>query len=75
MADASPIGTPTYRIFHLNERGGISRAEVIDATNDADAVRQMQEMRSNHTIELWERARFIRKLSPANERPAVKSRA
>ena len=49
----------TYRVFHLDHRGAVCRAEIIDATSDVEACRIAASVKSPHGIALWERSRFL----------------
>lgn len=59
------IHRPLYRVFHLNHRGGIDRADIIEAIDDEDAIGRMHAMADDHAVELWDRARFVAKVEPS----------
>jgi len=56
---------PEYRLYCLNERGGISKSREISAGNDEDALAQARAMKLPVKCELWEGARMVAEL-PAN---------
>ncbi|MFG5121649.1 hypothetical protein [Methylorubrum sp. POS3] len=49
----------TYRVFYLDQRGVVCRAEVIDASSDVEACRIAATLESDYGIVLWERSRFL----------------
>jgi hypothetical protein len=48
-----------YVIYCVNERGGFSRSEWIDADDDADALSQAREMKLDQDCEVWLRDRKV----------------
>jgi hypothetical protein len=56
---------PAYRHYRLDGSGSISKAEWIEASDDADAVRQVQEKKLSVASEIWDRDRRVAKLDAA----------
>jgi len=54
-----------YRIYFLDERGRIVRAEDIDCADDADASAQARARRHPHPIEIWQRNRLAGVVEPS----------
>ena len=54
-----------YVIYCLNERGGFSRSEWIDADNDADALIQARKLRLEQDCEVWLRDRMVGRVPAA----------
>ncbi len=61
-----------YRVFVLNEDGHVTRAEVIDADNDADAAEQAQSFANDSPIELWDRGRKVARFDKPGDKVAAK---
>ena len=54
MNGRDPYGLSPYRIFPTNGRGRISSTpQVIEAADDASAIRTAQELIGSDTAELW----------------------
>lgn len=56
---------PAYRHYRLDGAGNISNAEWFEATDDADAVRQVREKNLPVASEIWDRNRRVAKIDPA----------
>ena len=56
---------PSYRHYRLDGAGRISKAEWFEASDDADAVRQVQEKKLPVASEIWERNRRVAKIGAA----------
>lgn len=56
---------PAYRHYRLDGSGSISKAEWIEASDDADAVRQVQEKKLSVASEIWDRDRRVAKVEAA----------
>ena len=56
---------PDYRLYCLDGAGKITRAEVIDAENDDDAVMIARAARKPVHCELWQRDRLVARIEPA----------
>lgn len=56
---------PAYRHYRLDGAGRISKAEWIEASDDADAVRQIQEKKLPVASEIWDRNRRVAKVEAA----------
>jgi hypothetical protein len=54
-----------YVIYCLNERGGFSRSEWIDADNDADALIQARKLSLEQDCEVWLRDRMVGRVPAA----------
>ncbi len=57
---------PEYRLYCLNERGGISTSHEIEAADDAAALGKAKAMKLPVYCELWEHGRIVAKLDPQN---------
>ena len=55
---------PEYRLYCLNERGGISKSHEIEAADDAAALDKARAMKLPVYCELWEHGRIVAKLEP-----------
>jgi len=53
-----------YRLYCLDGDGEYTKERLIGATDDSDAIAQVEIMQVQFQCELWERARFIVALSP-----------
>lgn len=56
---------PSYRLYRLDGAGKIVGADWLEATVDADALRQAHEQVDGTRFELWDRDRLICR-SPGN---------
>ena len=56
---------PEYRLYCLNGNGGFTRSHEIEATGDADALKQARALKLDVACELWNRNRLVAKLPPA----------
>ncbi len=50
---------PYYRLYCLNEAGRFYTCDEIDAPDDADAIRQAEELRPGVAAELWQQGRKV----------------
>jgi hypothetical protein len=57
-----------YRLYCLNDRGKFTKAQEINAADDADALNQAREMKLPVRCELWEHGRMIAELAPYSGR-------
>ena len=48
-----------YRIYRLNEEGGFSKVEEIEAISDAEAMARARAMRHRGLCEVWNRSRLV----------------
>ena len=48
-----------YVIYFLNDRGGFSRSDWLDAENDADALSQARQLKLDQDCEVWLRDRMV----------------
>jgi hypothetical protein len=53
-----------YRLYCLNEAGGIMKAEEIHALNDAEAITQVRAAKKRVSCELWDRDRLVANIPP-----------
>ena len=56
-----------YRIYFLDERGRIARAEDIDGADDAAASAQARSRRHPHYIEVWQSSRLAAVVEPCQD--------
>ena len=50
----------TYRLFRINDRNHVDGTpDVIEAPDDADAIRQAKALTRNRVVELWHRSRRV----------------
>ena len=62
---------PYYRLYHLDPfTGHIRTAEELFAADDVGAMYEVQQRRSDHPLELWERGRKVGRTDPAPEAAA-----
>jgi hypothetical protein len=52
---------PDYRVYFVGHDGRFAGVKEIECDSDSVAVEKAQEFMDGRDIELWERARFIRK--------------
>jgi len=50
---------PSYRHYRLDGAGSISKAEWIEASDDADAVQQVRDKNLPVASEIWDRNRRV----------------
>ena len=50
---------PSYRHYRLDGAGNISKAEWIEASDDADAVQQVRDKNLPVASEIWDRNRRV----------------
>jgi hypothetical protein len=53
-----------YRLYCLNESGGIMKAEEIHAGNDAEAISLAHAAKKPVSCELWDRDRLVATVPP-----------
>jgi hypothetical protein len=56
-----------YRLYCLDGLGGISKAEELEASNDAEAVVAAKAMKKSVKCELWQRERLVAIIPPETE--------
>jgi hypothetical protein len=56
---------PSYRHYRLDGAGNISEAEWFEASDDADAVKQVRDRKLPVASEIWERNRRIARIDAA----------
>jgi len=56
---------PSYRHYRLDGAGKISKAEWIEASDDADAVKQVRDRKLPVASEIWDRNRRVAKIEAA----------
>jgi len=54
---------PDYRVYFIGRDGHFLRAIDIQVASDQDAIAKALESRDGHEVEVWERTRFVRRLS------------
>jgi hypothetical protein len=54
--------TVAYRAYMVGEDGHFFNFEPIDATTDQEAIEKAKQFVDGHDIEVWERARFLKRL-------------
>jgi hypothetical protein len=55
---------PEYRLYCMNDRGGISKSHEINAQNDEQALDRARAMKLPVHCELWDHGRLVGKLPP-----------
>lgn len=65
VSGAGPMGE--YRIYFLDERGRIARAEDIESVDDSEASAQARERRHAHLIEVWQGSRLAAIVEPGRD--------
>lgn len=55
---------PEYRLYCINDRGGISKSHEISAPNDEEALVRARALKLAVKCELWEHSRLVAKLPP-----------
>ena len=58
----------TYRYYCLDSLGHLHGAEWFDATDDEDAVAQIEAQHADAKCEIWQGNRLVAKLAPARLR-------
>ena len=53
-----------YRAYKIGSDGRFKSAQVVQARDDAQAIRLSKSLAENCAIELWERTRFLRRIEP-----------
>ncbi len=53
---------PDYRLYLLNDRGHIHSAKDLQCSSDEEAVEKAEQFRDGRALELWQQARFIKKI-------------
>ena len=61
----NPAGSdvPDYRLYFFDDRGHIRHALEFECASDDEALEVVEQHRDGRDMELWHRARFIRKFS------------
>lgn len=54
----------TNRYYRLNSTGHLAYAQWLDATNDADAIAQVESKFPRERSEIWQGTRLVARLSP-----------
>jgi hypothetical protein len=54
---------PDYQVYFVGRDGHLLRAINIQVASDQDAIARALELRECHEVEVWERTRFVRRLS------------
>ena len=57
---------PYYRLYFHNRFGKFERAEEVDVADDAAALRRAREIDHAHCIEVWQQARRVGIVEPAD---------
>lgn len=70
MMDAEvAIKSTTYRLFWTNGAGRIvSAPDMLEADDDAEAVREAERLAQGRTVEVWDMARRVAMLNGAERR-------
>jgi hypothetical protein len=55
---------PTFRIYIVGRDGHFLDVKDIECVDDQEAIQKAQQVVDGHTLELWERGRFITRLAP-----------
>ena len=54
-----------YRIYSISKDGRIvAPPEIVESPDDSEAIEKARQFVDGHTIEIWERARFLIKIDP-----------
>ena len=59
---------PVYRAFFVTPDNHISKASILQAEIDEQAIKAARPMVDGHAIEVWERKRFVIRLKPEPKR-------
>ena len=59
FASRGSLAMREYRLYCLDRDGECTKVRGLGATDDADALAQVEVMQIRSSCELWERARFI----------------
>ncbi len=62
--DPSLTASPLYRVFRIDTDGRILGSEILEATDDLEALSQAQDKIDEFGVELWDRARLVARLGP-----------
>jgi hypothetical protein len=54
---------PDYRLYFLDSDGHIKRAVELHCASDAEAIAAVEQHRDGRAMELWDRARVVRKFA------------
>jgi hypothetical protein len=54
---------PDFRIYTIGHNGHFTNAVDIERADDQEAIKKAQQAIDGHTVELWERGRFIMRLA------------
>lgn len=57
---------PAYRHYRLDGAGRISKAEWFEASDDADAIRQVKERKLSIASEIWQGNRRVGEIQPSD---------
>lgn len=61
------VTLPAYRHYRLDGAGSISKAEWFEASDDADAVRQVEARRLSVASEVWQGNRRVATIEPSTD--------
>ena len=53
-----------YRHYRLDGAGNINSADWLEAADDDQAIRQVQEQKLPHVSEIWDRNRLVARIEP-----------
>jgi len=56
-----------YRVYFLDAANHIIRSHDLECDDDADAIERLRELNHAHAMELWERARLVRRIEPPTQ--------
>jgi hypothetical protein len=56
-------GVSDYQVYFIGRDGHLLRTIDIQVASDQDAIARALELREGHEVEVWERTRFVRRLS------------
>ena len=60
---------PYYRVYTIGPDGRfIGAAELEDCDNDEAAIERARQLLDGHDLDIWQRDRFVRRLSHKNDR-------
>ena len=66
---------PYYRLYHLDPHTGhITKADELFAADDVAAMHDLQQRRSDHPLELWERGRKVSHIDATLEAAGARPR-
>jgi hypothetical protein len=58
-----PLPCRDYQVYFIGPDGNFLRTIDIQVASDQDAIAGALELREGHEVEVWERTRFVRRLS------------